>query len=165
MKCDRKEKTEQVNRNENDESTTEEVVAHSLKEIFSSKAHFVATVKQFVKFGFVGVMNVGIALGVYYICISNGIDKFMGNTLGYALGTVNAYLWNAFWVFKGNRQGFIKTLPKFLTTYISTYLLSMLLLYLFVDLGGMNEYLAPIVNTFITTFINFFLSKFWTFKR
>lgn len=144
---------------------TDEITARSFKEIFSSRAHFVATLKQFLKFGFVGVMNTGIALATYYIGVANGMDKYPANTLGYIFGVINAYLWNVFWVFRGNREGFKKTIPKFFGTYFATYLLSMLLLYLFVDLGGMNEYLAPIVNTVFTTFINFFASKFWTFKK
>ena len=137
----------------------------SIKDIFSSRENFVGTVKQFIKFGFIGVINTAISLGTYYICVPLGMDKYWASTLGFVISVINAYIWNAKWVFKGNQEGFKKTIVKFFATYISTYLLSLLLLYLFVDLGGMNQYLAPIVNTIITTFINFFLSKFWTFKK
>lgn len=137
----------------------------SIKDIFSSKENFVKTVKQFIKFGFIGIINTVISLGTYYICVPLGMDKYWASSLGFVISVINAYIWNAKWVFKGNQEGFKKTIVKFFATYISTYLLSLLLLYLFVDLGGMNQYLAPIVNTIITMFINFFISKFWTFKK
>ncbi len=137
----------------------------NIRDIFASKANFFATFKQFIKFGFVGLINTAISMGTYYICVPMGMDKYAANTLGFALSIINAYFWNAFWVFKGNREGFKKTIPKFFATYIGTYLLSQLLLYLFVDIGGMNQYLAPVIYTMITIFINFFLSKFWTFKK
>jgi len=143
----------------------EEISVKSIKEIFSSKENFVATVKQFIKFGIVGLTNTAISLATYYIAVPQGMDKFAATTLGFLLGVTNAYIWNVKWVFKGNSEGFKKTIPKFFATYISTYFLSMLLLYLFVDIGGMNEYAAPILYTLITMFINFFLSKFWTFKK
>lgn len=137
----------------------------NFKQIFASKENFIETLKQFLKFGFVGIINTAITMATFYIGTLNGMDKYPANTLGFLFGTINAYVWNVFWVFKGNREGFKKTIPKFFITYISTYLLSMLLLYLFVDLGGMNQNWAPIVNTCITMFINFFISKFWTFKK
>ena len=136
----------------------------SIKDIFSSKENFSATVKQFIKFGFVGVINTAIFLATYYICVPLGMDIYIATTLGFIISVTNAYFWNALWVFKGNKLGFKKTVVKFFVTYISTYLLSLLLLYLFVDMGGMNKYIAPIINTVITMFINFFISKFWTFK-
>ena len=142
-----------------------EYTVGSIREIFASKENFVATFKQFIKFGFVGIINTAISMGTYYICVPQGMNIYLASTLGFVLSVINAYLWNAFWVFKGNKEGFKKTIVKFFATYISTYLLHLLLLFLFVDVGGMNQYIAPIINTCLTVFINFFLSKFWTFKK
>lgn len=143
----------------------ESLDVRSFKDIFANRQNFFATLKQFVKFGFIGIINTAINLAVYYICVYNGMNIYAANTLGFIISVTNAYIWNAFWVFKGNKEGFRKTVLKFFATYIATYLLSLLLLFLFVDLGGMNKYLAPIINTIITMFINFSLSKFWTFKH
>ncbi|MEG0357140.1 MAG: GtrA family protein [Christensenellaceae bacterium] len=144
---------------------TQDQAVSGFKDIFRNKANFIATLKQFLKFGFVGIINTAISLGTYYICVPLGMDKYWANTLGFVISIINAYIWNVKWVFKGNEQGFKATIPKFFTTYIATYLLSLLLLFLFVDLGGMNQYIAPIINTCITMFLNFFISKFWTFKK
>ena len=159
-----KQEMEEIRRETEAEEESEYSV-NSIRDIFASRQNFIATFKQFIKFGFVGIINTAITMGTYYICVPQGMDKYWANTLGFALGVINAYFWNAFWVFKGNKEGFKKTVPKFFATYIGTYLLSMLLLYLFVDVGGMNQYVAPILYTCITVFINFFLSKFWTFKK
>ena len=138
---------------------------HNLGDIFSSKQNFTATVKQFIKFGYVGLMNAGISYFLYFLCIYNGMSIYAGNAIGFVGGVVNSYLWNSRWVFKGNQEGFKKTIPKFFATYLLSLVLSMLLLYLFVDMGGMNKYAAPILIICITTFIKFSLSKFWTFKN
>lgn len=159
-----REKLEEV-REEIQAEEQDEFTAHSFKEIFSSRKHFAATVKQFLKFGFVGIINTVIAWVVYYVCIGNGMNMYLANTLGWGLGVINAYIWNVLWVFKGNREGFKKTVPKFIGTYFLTYLLTQLLTFLFVQLAGMSPYLVPVVCVPITTFINFFLSKFWTFKK
>ncbi|HBU12443.1 MAG TPA: GtrA family protein [Clostridiales bacterium] len=143
----------------------EEVTAHSFRQIFSSRQYFAATVKQFLKFGFVGIINTAISFAVVYICLGQGISIYIGNTLGWACGVVNAYFWNMYWVFKGNREGFKKTIPKFFGSYFLTFLLSQGLTYIFKESLGMNQYLVPVVCVLITTFINFFLSKFWTFKK
>ena len=159
-----KQEMEEIRRETEAEEESEYSV-NSIRDIFASRENFIATFKQFIKFGFVGIINTAISMGTYYICVPQGMNKYGANTLGFALSIINAYFWNAFWVFKGNKEGFKKTVPKFFATYIGTYFLSMLLLYLFVDVGGMNQSVAPILYTCITVFINFFLSKFWTFKK
>lgn len=148
------------------QADAKKVTARSFKQIFSSREYFIATLKQFLKFGFIGILNTIIAWSIYYAFIWNGQNIYVGNTVGFLCGVVNAYLWNIFWVFKGNGQGFKKTLPKFFGVYLLTYLLGMLLIYLVVDvakLGYMANWM-PVINSAISMVVNFLVSKFWTFK-
>ena len=145
----------------------EEAVARSFKEIFSSREYFVATVKQFLKFGFVGIINTVINIGILMLFTEVfGWRWQTANILGFVLSVINAFLWNAFWVFKGNREGFKKTIPKFVITYVVTFLLAQfILLPILIDNIGIKTLWASLCSTCVTTLINFFLSKFWTFKK
>jgi putative flippase GtrA len=50
-------------------------------------------------------------------------------------------------------------------SYGGTSLLSMLLLWIEVQLFGVNKVIAPVVNLLITIPLNFLINKFWTFRN
>ena len=54
---------------------------------------------------------------------------------------------------------------KFYLTYLSTWLLSALLLYIWIEKMKISDKIAPAINVFITTPINYLLNKYWVFKR
>ena len=125
---------------------------------------------QFIKFGVVGLSNTAISLGVYYLCVYVFHWHYqVGNVLGFILSVTNAYFWNSRYVFKmGKRRTFTehcKTYIKTVVAYGSTFLLSTALLWLWVDVLGISEGLAPIINLIITIPLNFVINKFWTFRK
>lgn len=120
---------------------------------------------QFVQFCLVGGSNVIIMLITYYICIYLGTSVYVANTLGFITSVGNAYIWNVLWVFKKYKNDKRVALIKFFVVYIFTYLLSMLMLYITVDILGISKLIVPFINIAVTTPINFLLSKFWTFKH
>lgn len=119
---------------------------------------------QFVQFCLVGGSNVIIMLITYYTCIYFGTSVYVANTLGFITSVGNAYIWNVLWVFKKYKDDKRVALIKFFVVYIFTYLLSMLMLYITVDILGISKLIVPFINIAVTTPINFLLSKFWTFK-
>ncbi|MCI8514227.1 MAG: GtrA family protein [Lachnospiraceae bacterium] len=129
--------------------------------------NFKNTFFQFIEFGIVGVLNTAISLITYYICIHFGMHYLLANTMGFIFGTANAYLWNSKIVFKKKEEenrSVIKTGTKVFLVYGFSYLLSTLLLALWVDVFGIPEKAAPIINVFITTPLNFLMNKFWAFR-
>lgn len=123
---------------------------------------------QFVKFGMVGVSNTIISLLTYYVVVFFGGYYLFANALGFVTGTLNAYLWNSRFVFKkeaGQSGAGMKALFKSFVSYGATFLLSSVLLYLQVQILGISEMIAPIVNVMITTPLNFILNKLWIFAR
>lgn len=130
-----------------------------------NKKDILKIMKQFVKFGIVGVSNSVIMLLTYYIFLHVGANHFTSNTAGFALSVLNAYIWNSAWVFRYSGNERKKTITKFFSIYIFTFLLSTLLLYIFVDVCHISNKLAPIINIIITTPINFILNRLWTFKE
>ena len=123
---------------------------------------------QFIKFSIVGISNTLISIAAYYLFLFMGIHYIAANTIGYLLGTLNAYYWNNKYVFKkgrGEERSSLSSLIKSFLSYGITYLLSTGLLYVWVDIMGIPETIAPIINLCITTPLNFFLNKLWAFKN
>lgn len=122
---------------------------------------------QFIKFGFVGVSNTLISLAVYYVCLYFGLHYVMANTLGFVVGTINAYFWNNRFVFKkeeGEIRDTQKSVVKVFISYGFTLGLSTVLLAFWVDGLQISENVAPILNLLVTIPLNFVLNKFWAFR-
>lgn len=120
--------------------------------------------EKFIKFSMVGFGNLFVSLVTYYILVSFSINYQIANIGGFITGSINGYIWNKLWVFKEKKQN-INSIIKFYATYLSTWLLSALLLYIWVEKMGISDKIAPVINVFITTPINYFLNKYWVFNR
>lgn len=119
---------------------------------------------QFVKFCLVGVSNTAISLGVYYVFVT--IDSrlyIIGNAAGFVASVLNAYFWNSRFVFKKqDEKG--KTIAKTFAAYGTNLVLGSVMLYLFVDILHISEYIAPLLNLVVTVPLNYFLNKKWVMK-
>jgi len=118
--------------------------------------------RQFILFCLVGVSNTLITLlvtnGLEYL----GVIYLVAWGIGYALGILNGYLWSSGIVFKRKRDA--KNLTKFIVVNLVVWGISLLLMNLWIDRLHMNKYLAQVLTICITTVLNFFANRFWTFK-
>lgn len=128
-----------------------------------------ALVIQFVKFGLVGVSNTLVSWICYYIILWIDDNLYMlGSLVGTVVSIANAFIWNDRFVFKGQENDWKNRLKRLGKTYVSyggTSLLSMLLLWIEVQLFGVSKVIAPVVNLMITIPLNFLINKFWTFRN
>lgn len=128
----------------------------------------IALVKQFIKFGLVGVSNTLVAWACYYLFLWIDEDLYMvGSIVGTIVSIANAFFWNDRFVFKGSENDWrsrFKRLGKTYVSYGGTSLLSTVLLWLEVQFG-VSKVVAPVVNLIITIPLNFIINKFWTFKK
>ena len=123
---------------------------------------------QFIKFGMVGALNTIISLVTYYILIHFNVNYIIANTIGFILGTLNAYYWNNRYVFKkeeDEKRSTVKSGIKVFISYGFTFLLGTFLLILWVDILNIPENIAPVINLIITIPLNFVLNKLWAFKN
>ena len=124
---------------------------------------------QFIKFGLVGVLNTAISLAVYYIFIYiNPALYLWGQTVGWVVSVLNAFYFSNRVVFKQESNTTKELWLRLLRSYIaygSTFLLSLLLLYLQIEIWHISEWIAPIINLLITIPLNFIVNKFWTFRK
>jgi len=122
-------------------------------------------ISQFIKFGIVGVSNTAISLTIYYLFIWMNKELYItGNSVGFLISILNAYYWNNKYVFHKKVKGHLKPILRTFAVYGSTLLLSTGLLYCWVDLIGITEIIAPLMNLLITIPLNFLLIKHWALK-
>lgn len=120
--------------------------------------------KQFVKFGLVGVSNTAISMGIYYGLYLLGVNYLLANLAGFIISVLNSYYWNNKYVFNKTSDGHLKPLLKTYLAYSTTLGLSTLLLFVMVQLLGISALIAPLVNLCVTVPINFVMNKLWAFK-
>ncbi len=119
---------------------------------------------QFVKFCIVGLSNTAISLIVYYIFVLINPELYIiGNAVGFIVSVLNSYFWNSKVVFKKEDEK-AKTIVKTFVAYSTNLIIGSALLYLFVDVLNISEFVAPLLNLLITIPLNFILNKFWVMK-
>lgn len=125
-------------------------------------------IKQFIKFGLVGVSNTVVSMVVYYIVLFINPDWYMvGSILGTIISIANAFYWNDKFVFTGNANDWRSKLKRLGKTYVSyggTSILSNVLLWVEVTFFYVSRSVAPIVNLLVTIPLNFVINKLWTFR-
>ena len=119
---------------------------------------------DFIKFAIVGLGNLFVSLITYYILVYFSINYQIANIGGFITGSLNGYIWNKIWLFKSSKKNG-SSIIKFYLTYLSTWFLSAILLYIWIEVFKISDIVAPVINVFITTPINYLLNKYWVFKN
>lgn len=132
-----------------------------IKKILNNKL-----INQFIKFGLVGVINTLLSLFIYYILIHFNVHYIIANLIGFILSVLNSFFLNNKYVFTNNKKDkILKKLFKVYLSYGTTLLFGTLLLSLQVELLGVSELIAPVINLFFTIPLNFLLNRNWAFKN
>jgi gtrA family protein len=119
---------------------------------------------NFIKFAIVGFGNLSVSLITYYIFVYFSVNYQIANIGGFITGSLNGYIWNKIWVFRSSKKNG-SSIIKFYLTYLSTWFLSAILLYIWIEVFKISDIVAPVINVFITTPINYLLNKYWVFKN
>jgi putative flippase GtrA len=124
---------------------------------------------QFIKFGLVGVTNTAVAYGIYALILLLGGHYLLGSVISFLVSVAWSFLLNNRFVFRkeaGETRIWWKTLIKAYLSYgVTGILLANALLYLWIDVLGVNQYLAFFLNLIITIPTNFLLNKLWAFRK
>lgn len=126
-------------------------LTNRIKQLLSS-----SKVKEFVRFGIVGVLATGIHYGVYYL-LEQIINVNVAYTIGYVVAwCVNLYL-TAYFTFKSQLS--VKKGVGFAFSHLANYLLHMIFLNIFLTVG-LSEEIAPLFVFAIVIPMNFLLVRF-----
>lgn len=106
---------------------------------------------------------------LFYVCESLLSMPYMWATATSWLLTVFfAYWTNHTFVFKSKNSGatgLIKEFVSFVGSRIATEVLELVIMYLMVDVAGINSYIAKLVAQVAVIVTNYILSKLWIFKE
>ena len=132
--------------------------------------------KQFVKFGMIGVTNTAVSYCIYLAVLlflqSRNLfpdtDYLIGNVLSFLLSVLWSFYWNRRFVFRPEEGRTLSWPQALLKTYISYaftgLVLNNILSVVLVGVFGVSKLIAPILNLLISVPVNFLLNKFWAFR-
>lgn len=121
---------------------------------------------QFINFSTVGLINMILSYIIYALLIYLNVHYQIANQLSFWISVLNGYVMNHYWVFSQQNAQLNPTKPiKYIITYGLNMLLGIALLYLYVDILKLNKYIVPFISLPITIPMNYFINKFWVFRR
>ncbi len=130
------------------------------------------SVKQFIKFCFVGASGVLVNLAVFNLTLlawrlvagdTPTAAKYLGNLLGFVVSVLTNYYLNRRWTFRSS--GAVSSeLPKFVTVSIAAYLVNLLVFTMALHVLHLSDNLSQLVAIACVMPINFVLNKLWSFR-
>ena len=127
---------------------------------------YIPHIKQFVKFGIVGVGNSIIDFAGFLIATRIfDLHYLAANTLSWTIAVSFSFVVNKFWTFRSRETAVIgKQSIKFFIVSAVALALSLIILDILIRILGIHDLIAKILTIGIIVFWNFFLNKYWTFK-
>jgi putative flippase GtrA len=123
---------------------------------------------QFFKFGVVGLSNTAISYLIYLLLVYLGLHYIVANVAAFVISVLNSFFWNHKFVFKdetGGKRDIRRALIRTYASYaFSGLIVSNILLYVFIELFGVREYIAPLLGLVVTVPLNYILNRQWAFK-
>lgn len=111
---------------------------------------------RFFRFLISGGLNTTVTYGIYLVLLQS-LSYRISYTVAYAVGILMAYVLNRSFVFR-NHQG-LRTLLLLPFVYLVQYGVSLLVLWLWIDIATLNAKLGPLVVIAITVPVTYWLSK------
>ena len=133
-------------------------------------------IMQFLKFGMVGLSNTIISYVLYTAILLllkkvealPKIDYLIATFAAFMISVLWSFYWNNKFVFivkTGKRRNVWKSLLKTYISYSFTGIfLNSMLMILWVEIVGVSEFIAPIINLCVSVPLNYIINKFWAFR-
>ena len=122
--------------------------------------------RQAFKFGCIGLLNAMLTIVIYSLVIHFNASLYvLGNVLAWLITVGISYLLNRRFVFTDTKEGFFRGLVKCYLAYLASLIVSSLLLVLWIEMVGISEQMAQIINIIFMVPVNFLMNKLWTFEK
>ena len=118
-------------------------------------------------YGLLGGLTTLVNVGVFAISTHGGMSWWLANFIAWVLSVLFAFTTNKFWVFDSHTESvkaFWWEFVKFVFARVMSLGMDYVLMYMFIDLLGVNQALAKILTQFFIVVVNYALSKFVIFK-
>ena len=133
-----------------------------------------AFVRQFIKFGIVGLSNTILSYLIVVVCLLSlspfkmHYDYFIANIVAFIISVAWSFYWNKRFVFKSSSHSKKQEFKRLVKTYIVYFLSGVIVTnygsWFLIELYDINKYIAPLINIVVTVPMNFLLIKFWAMK-
>lgn len=115
-----------------------------------------------------GVLTTIANIGVFYVLTLIGLNENIANIIAIIVAVLFAYFTNRKLVFNSTASTFkekLKEFYKFMLGRAFTMVLEMVGFYLLFNILGIQELISKISITVLVVVLNFFISKFFAFKK
>lgn len=115
-----------------------------------------------------GVLTTCVNLGVFYVLRLVHINENLSNIIAILTAVLFAYFTNRKLVFNSNANTFKEKLQEFFKFMLGrafTMIVEALGFPLLYNVMGIQEFISKIMISFIVIVLNFFISKFFAFKK
>lgn len=128
------------------------------------------SLKQFIKYGFAGILNTLTDFVVYFAVtrLSDWFAEFylLANAISFCAAVTQSFFINKYWTFRNsdrNKSAF--QYFKFFLANLLTLLINQLILYMLVDGLGLHDLFGKVLIIITYVMMNFALFKYWVFKK
>jgi putative flippase GtrA len=112
---------------------------------------------RFFRFILSGGLNTAITYGIYLFLLQQTSYQ-ISYSIAYVSGIAISYLLNRAFVFQGHRG--LRSILLFPLVYLTQYGFGMLVLWLWIEIAGLSDKLAPLVVVAVTLPVTYILSRF-----
>jgi putative flippase GtrA len=121
--------------------------------------------REIVSFNIVGAINTAITYGIYSLLVAVGVDYRLALVLEYCFGIVFSFVFNRRYTFRHGGPVTSRMITSMVGSYAAVMGLNFVLLSLFVEILGLNEYTGQFFALGISVGVSFFAQKYLVFKK
>jgi putative flippase GtrA len=125
--------------------------------------HHHHSIKEFIRFALVGLLNTGVDVAVFSLLIWLGVPYLAGQIVSYSCGAANSYLLNKVWTFRSCGLSYAE-MARFTVVNLVSLGISLLLLALLHERAGVGLAVAKGGATLCALAANFIANKLWVFR-
>jgi putative flippase GtrA len=120
---------------------------------------------QLVRFGLVGGVGFAVNLAVYALCVHVlGLDYHVAAVAAWLVAVMNNFILNRHWTFDASDGRVHFQAMRFVAVSVVAFGFSLLLLTLFVEVGGVAKVPAQALAVAASMPLNFLGNKLWSFR-
>lgn len=124
--------------------------------------------REVIFYGIFGVLSTVVNVVSFYLLTLTGLDENISNVIAIILAILFAYVTNRKLVFNSTattRKEILKEFYKFILGRIFTMVVEIVGFYLLFNILGIHKLVSKLTITIIVIILNFFISKFFAFKK
>jgi putative flippase GtrA len=121
------------------------------------------SLREFVKFAFVGILNTGVDVAIFFVLTRFGIPYMAAQVVSYSCGAANSYVLNKLWTFRSCGLSYGEVL-RFAAVNLASLGISVACLGLLHETAGLGLPAAKGAATAGALVANFLGNKLWVFR-